>query len=133
MARASRDHAYEVVLAPAARRAIAAIAKSRWGELADALRTELANGPNIANEVRIDPSIWADADPGAPDDMAYRATPLSVDGYTAIHRPLSKAEIELLAEQRLRERRRRLTATSGFYVIDLLPAESAFRRWPRPV
>jgi hypothetical protein len=109
-----------VVLAPAAQRVIIDLPDAK--RLADALQTELANSPNASREVRFDSSL---TNPGN-GDGAYTATPLSADGYTAIHRPLIRAEIERLETQLGRP-----TEGWGYYVIDLLPAESAFRRWPR--
>jgi hypothetical protein len=61
--------------------------------------------------------------------VIYTASPLSFDGYTAIHRRLTKEELK-----RLRHDKRPSTAEQGVYVIDILPAESAFSRTvPRPV
>ena len=66
-------------------------------------------------------------DPDAnPPGAVYTATPLSFGGYVVIHRPLTEAEI-----RRLRIEKGRSTADCGFYVIDILPAESAFNRSTR--
>jgi hypothetical protein len=120
------NHAYEVVLARAATRVIERLPKPSLDRLARALRTELADGPNARNAVRLSQGLtWADDDPGDLEEQVYTATPLSFDGYTAVHRLMTKTEIERLGEQ---EDRR--TASTGFFVVNLLPAESAFRPWP---
>jgi hypothetical protein len=128
MSRAGGIRAYEVVLAPAAMRFIAALQALDKAGLAEALRLELDDGPNADKEIHIDSSIWADPGQGTQVDTVYTATPLSFGGYTAIHRTLKKTEVKQLERQRGTDR---LTADHGFYVIDILPAESAFRRWPR--
>jgi hypothetical protein len=128
MLHAGEIRAYEVVLAPAAIRFFASLQPADQLGLGDALRTELGLGPNADKEIRFDSSIWADGGPGALADIFYTATPLSFGGYTAIHRELTKAEIERLGRQ---SHASRLIADHGFYVIDVLPAETAFRRWPR--
>jgi hypothetical protein len=79
----------------------------------------------MAIEVQFDSSMWNDGDPVDPGKV-YRATPLSFCGYTAIHRMMTSDEVE-----RLRQEDESSTANRGFYVIDLLAPESAFRRWPR--
>jgi hypothetical protein len=119
---------YEVVLAPAAIRFIAALRAEDQAGLCEALQLELDNGPNTDTEIHIDSSIAADASPGTQVNTAYTATPLSFGGFTAIHRALKKAEIGRLERERGPGRP---IADHGFYVIDILPAESAFRRWPR--
>jgi hypothetical protein len=121
-------YAYEVVLAPSALRVVVALRRADRLGIFDALQAELENGPNADKEIRFDSSIWADTVPGDAEDPVYTATPLSFGGYTALHRPLTKAEIERLAA-----RQNSAIADRGYYVIDILPAESAFRRWPRPV
>lgn len=118
------SRAYELVVAPAAKRLIDRLATPDAEELTLALRTELMDGPNATREVRFGSGMWDDAAPG--DDLNYTATPLSFGGYTAIHRPLSAAEIGRLARQLGRP-----AASDGVYLIDILPAWSAFRPWPR--
>lgn len=120
-----RKAVYEVVLAPAAHRVVCCMAMPECAGLTEALRIELSDGPNSGKEIRFGSSVWPDADPGEAEAV-YTATPLSFDGYTVIHRALSEAEIKRLEEQLGRP-----TMSWGFYVIDILPAESAFRRWPR--
>lgn len=109
---------YEVVLGPAAKRAVLSlrIEKDQEG-LADALRQELHDGPNADKEYRFD-SI-------GDDGRIYTATPLSFDGYTAVHRRMDPAELKRL--------RRELNhpVSQGFYVLDILPAESGVNRRPR--
>ena len=74
---------YEVVLGPAAKRAVLAIrlAKDRdW--LADALRVELAAGPNADKEYQFDPYDGTRdyVDRGASGLSVYTATPLVLTG-----------------------------------------------------
>lgn len=118
---------YEVVLGPAAKRAVLGmrLAKDR-DRLADALRVELADGPNAGKEYQFDcnDSSRDYADRGASAHTAYTAIPLSFDGYIAIHRPVSKEEL-----QRLR-REQGSAARRGFYVLDILPVDSGFTRRP---
>jgi hypothetical protein len=93
-------------------------------KLADALRTELINGPNAHNEYTFDSDVRAYSDRGAgPGKAVYMATPLSFAGYTAVHRCLAREEL-----RRLRREQGPSTAAQGLYVIDILPAESAFIR-----
>jgi hypothetical protein len=109
---------YEVVLAPAARRALENLDEADAIGLASALQQELANGPNASKEYSFPAS-----------DKTYTATPLSFAGYTAIHRPMIREELARLG----REQRRR-TAESGFYVLDILRAESGYlRRMPSAI
>jgi hypothetical protein len=123
----SRRRAYDIVLAPAAQRAVASMpAKAREGVSA-ALAAELVDGPNAAAEVRFGSSMWADDEP-RPDDVVYTATPLSFGGHTAIHRPLTPVELSRRAAQK-----NEVNGRTVFYVIDVLSAESAFRPWPRVV
>ena len=118
------NRAYEVALAPAAIRLFQRLKNLDQRQLAEALQTELANGPNNGNEIRFDSYVRGSVDPGAgQDDVFYTATPLSYAGYTAVHRPMTEDEI-----QRLRREQGRTMALQGFYVIDILPAESAFSR-----
>jgi hypothetical protein len=118
---------YEVVLAPAAKRAVLGmrLAKDR-DRLADALRVELAGGPNAGKKYQFDPYDGGRdyADRGASALTVYTAVPLSFDGYIAIHRPMSREEI-----QRLR-REQGYAARRGFYVLDILPVDSGFTRRP---
>lgn len=104
---------YEVILGPAARRAIQGLQneKARSG-LADALRQELDHGPNAGKEYRFEAASGGEV-------RAYTATPLSV-GYTAVHRPLTSAELKKLRQEQGHAARR------GFYVADILEPESAF-------
>lgn len=118
---------YEVTLGPAAIRAILGLWAGGRNGLAAALRTELMNGPNADKELELkfgsDSNAWAYLDPGVPEGVIYTATPLSFNGYTALHRPMTGEEL-----QRLQSEQRRPVATYGFYVLDILPAESAFSR-----
>jgi len=123
-----QEDAYEVVLAPAASRVIVGLRRADQEGLDQALAAELRNGPNAAKEVRFDSSIDADVMPSEAEHAVYTATPLSFCGYTALHRPMTPTELDRLAKQE-----DRATADEGYYVIDILPAETAFRRWPRPV
>ncbi len=124
MAHNGPNRAYAVTLGPAAVRTIEGLPDLDRRKLASALRTELANGPNTVKEITFDSSVRTDVDPGAsPDKVFYTATPLSFAGYTAVHRPMTGEEIE-----RLRLEQGHSMATWGFYVIDILPAESAFSR-----
>lgn len=123
------NHAYDVVLAPGAERFIFRLARQDAEELTSALLSELENGPNASLAVRFGSGAWHRADGLGPEENAvYIATPLSVGGYTVIHRWMAEAEIERLARQA-----GGLTAGRGFYVIDILRPESAFRPWPRPL
>jgi hypothetical protein len=119
---------YEVVLSPVAIRAVLTVPKTDRRKLADALRTELMNGPNADKELKLelDWNAQAHADPSANvDRIIYTATPLSHAGCTAVHRPMTEAELK-----QLRREQGRLMADQGFYIIDILPAESAFSRPP---
>jgi hypothetical protein len=123
------NHAYEVVLAPAAERAILRLPGPDAEELANALRTELENGPNASLAFRFGSGGWNRTDGLGPEENeVYMVTPLSVGGYTAIHRRMAMPEVERLARQV-----GGLTTDKGFYVIDILRPESAFRPWPRPL
>jgi hypothetical protein len=126
MAYTWREDAYEVLLAPAANRVIAGLRKTDRDGLVSALAAELRGGPNADKEIRFDSGIYTAA--GDAEDAVYTATPLSFGGYTALHRPLTGTELKRLAKQTGRP-----TADDGCYVIDILPAETAFRPWPRPV
>jgi hypothetical protein len=115
------NHAYEVTLGPAAIRTVQCMSKEDRGDLAEALRTELLNGPNASREFRFDSDVPAYT-PGA-NGTVYTATPLSFGAYTAVHRPLTGDEIN-----RLRREQGRSAVGQGFYVIDILSVESAFGR-----
>ena len=111
---------YEVVLGLAAKRAVLGLRteKDREG-LADALRQELANGPNADKEYRFD-SV-------GDEGKIYTATPLSFNGFTAVHRRMASAE--------LRRLRRELghPVSRGFFVLDILPPESGVNRRRSPL
>lgn len=118
------NHGYAVTLGPAAIRTIKGLPDLDRRRLACALRTELANGPNTAKEIRFDSDVRTDTDPGANSEKVfYTATPLSFAAYTAVHRPMTEEEIERLGREQGHS-----MATRGFYVVDILPAESAFSR-----
>ncbi len=119
--------AYEVTLGPAAIRMILRLPDPEY--LANSLATELENGPNADKVLRFDGNAQVcigDAAPGG--ENIYTATPLSFDAYTAIHRPMTGEELARLAEKLGRN-----VAGHGYYVVDILPAESAFLRKPRPL
>jgi hypothetical protein len=110
-------YAYVVTLAAAAVRLVRALSAPARYELVRALETELVGGPNAAFEVAFNYEVR-----GYPG-RSYTATPLSVRGYTAIHRQLTSDEIERLKREQDGE-----TADRGFYVIDILSAVAAFTR-----
>jgi hypothetical protein len=117
---------YEVTLAPAAERFVLAL---RWpkdrADLADALRQELAgDGPNSDKEFRFD-SYGNAVTSADPDGAVYTATPLSFKGCTAIHRPMTRAEL-----QRLRRELGHSVARTGVHVFDILRPDSGFSRRP---
>src|SRR5580698_8861623 len=113
----SRERAYEVVLAPAAQRAVAGMPTTAREGVAAALEDELVDGPNADVEVRFGSSMWADGEPGQ-DDVFYTATPLSFGGHTAIHRPMTPGELGRRTGQGGGENGKRV-----LYVIDILSAE----------
>ena len=115
---------YEVVPGPAAIRTILGLSDPERKELADALRTELLDGPNAGKEARFD----GDMRPCGPEDVVYTATPLSFGAYVALHRPMTKEELK-----QLRRDQGRGVAGRGFYVLDILSPGSAFTRGPRLV
>ena len=117
---------YEVTLGPAAIRVVLGMRDRK--ELADALRTELVDGPNADKELSFDSDGNAQTDPGLPSGMVYTATPLSFDGYTALHRPMNGNELARLSREQGRP-----VSERGFYVFDILSAESGFMRGPRLV
>lgn len=114
---------YEVVLGPPAERLIGSLARRTRNELVDALLAELADGPNRDKELKFDGSVQICIAPQSVTSMLYTATPLSVGGYTALHRPLTKKELKKLDTDGGRP-----TAELGSYVVEILPAESAFTR-----
>jgi len=117
---------YEVVLGPAALRVVMVLRGADREELANALRTELWDGPNAANEIQLRFDSDEIFEPGVPGGV-YTVTPLSFNGYSAIHRAMEHHELTRLGQERGR------TANGhGCYVIDILAAESAFRR-PRMI
>jgi hypothetical protein len=115
---------YEVMPGPAAIRTILGLSDPERKELADALRTELLDGPNADKEARFDGDMRA----CGPDDVVYTGTPLSFGAYVAIHRRMTKEELK-----RLRKDQGRKVAGRGFYVLDILPPGTAFTRGPRLV
>jgi hypothetical protein len=107
---------YAVILGPSAIRTIRGLsAEEERKRLGDALRKELKGGLHEEKQFIFES-----------DGVSYTATPLSFRGYTAIHRPMTKGEID-----RLREDRTGKTAGNGFYVIDILSMEYAWVRTPR--
>jgi hypothetical protein len=121
---------YEVTLGPAAVRAMRSLRDPHdQKELADALRTELADGPNAGKEVRCDcyGNVQAAVEPCTLRGVIYTATPLSFNAYTAFHRPMTTGEL-----RRLMREQRRPAAERGFHVIDILAAEAGFSRRQRP-
>jgi hypothetical protein len=120
--RPSLNHAYEVVLAPAAIRTIKGLPRQRRRELAAALRVELVNGRNADAAFAFDVARVS-ATETTPNGRIYTATPLSCAGYTAVHRQLSDDELH-----RLHEEQNHPVAQQGVFVIDIVPAESAFGR-----
>lgn len=119
--------AYEVVLGPAASRSIDALSDPDDRDvLARVLQTELVAGPNADSEIRFDRTGQPVS--GQAEDTAvvvYTATPLSFRAYTAVHRELTKDELDRLAEEQGRS-----THDCGRLVSDVLPAEMAFSRRP---
>ncbi|MET9292599.1 hypothetical protein [Streptomyces sp. NPDC003077] len=102
---------YEVILGFAARQVLYGLPSQADREgLADALEEELDDGPNRDAELTIDRY------------NGYVATPLSFEGYTAVHRPLTQAECKRYADQAERE-----IAEKVFLVVDILKADSGFR------
>ena len=79
------DTRYELVLAPAAVRALLSLSDPARTELAGALGTELLNGPNVRKEAFYDADLRA----CRREKAVYTATPLSYDAFVAVHRPLS--------------------------------------------
>jgi hypothetical protein len=121
-----KNSTYAVVLQRAALRIINSLSEQDRDELCDALLSELRNGPNADKEVRFNPGNWGDVPPVDTKEQVYTATPLSFGAYTAVHRPLTDAEMDLLRTQNSAAEE-----DSGYNVVDILPPESAFRGWPR--
>lgn len=116
---------YIVKLTPTAQRILQNLEPHEQRALHRALRKELTFGPNADKEIRFDADGNAPgyADPDSLDDKrCYTATPLSYKAYTAVHRPMSKDEL-----RRETQESDHRGLTQGFYVFDILPAESAFR------
>ena len=111
-----RSTKYEVVPAPAAIRTILGLSDPERKELADALRTELLDGPNADKEARFDADMRPCGQACGPHDVVYTGTPLSFGAYVAVHRPMTKEELE-----RLRRNRAASLPGRGFYVLDILP------------
>ncbi|MGH3168560.1 MAG: hypothetical protein ACRDN0_22095 [Trebonia sp.] len=113
---------YEIVLGPAANRLIPALPDRDRKELAEALRTELSEGPNADKEVGFD----VDMRPCRPGDVrVYTGTPLSFDAYVAVHRPLTRGELKRLGQEQHRR-----VARAGFLILDILHPASGFTRGP---
>ena len=108
---------YEVTMGPAATRAVLSLPHADRKGLADALRTELLNGPNADKVVSFDAA-----------DRVYSSIPLTFDAYVAVYRSLTQDELRKLGRQ---ERRR--AAATGFYILEILDPGTAFRRGPRMV
>jgi hypothetical protein len=115
---------YEVTLGPAAIRMILNLSLTDRKQLGDALQTELVDGPNAASETRFDGNaqICRGQGPLVPD-LVYTGTPLSFDGYIAVHRPMTRTELD-----RLRDEQGREVAGHGVHVLDILPADWPFTR-----
>lgn len=123
----AESRAYEVALGPAAIRTIDGLFDPADGDdLEYALQTELVDGPNADKETNFDREGQPfSEDSVGPDDVVYTATPLSFRAYTAVHRALTKDELDRLAEEQGRS-----TYDCGRYVTDILAAELAFARRP---
>ena len=119
---------YEVGLGPAAERFILDLRDpAERKELADALREELIDGPNEDKEIRFDGDGGSRIhDLRAPEGAVYTATPLSFNGYVAVHRPMIKDEL-----RRLKREQHRTRIRTGVIVLDILPLESAWATFPR--
>src|SRR6266536_1008819 len=117
---------YILKLAPTAERFFRALELYDQQGLDRDLADELLDGPNADKEIRFDADGGSPvyADPDLPGDVTfYTATPLSLKAYTAIHRPMTKDELSRAAEGK-----NDLATDRGFYVFDILSAESAFIR-----
>jgi hypothetical protein len=115
---------YEVILGPAAIRATLSMSDADRKELADALRTELLDGPNADKEVGFDADLRRCVHPD--HGRVYTGTPLSSGAYLAVHRPMTRDEL-----RRLRREQDRRVAAAGFLVLDILHPASAFTRGPQ--
>jgi hypothetical protein len=114
------DTRYELVLAPAAIRALLTLSDPARKELAAALGTELLNGPNARKEAFYD----GDLRTCRRERAVYTATPLSYGAFVAVHRPLTGQELARLR----REKGRRRVAAQGVHVLDILHLATAFSR-----
>jgi len=114
------DTRYELVLAPAAVRALLSLSDPARMALAMVLGTELLNGPNARKEAFYDADLRA----CRREKAVYTATPLSYDAFVAVHRPLSEDELARLR----REKGRRRALAQGFHVLDILHLTTAFTR-----
>jgi hypothetical protein len=123
--RRGRRYPYELVLGQAAGLVIERLEEHDRRRLVDALKTELLNGPNAHNEIRFDPRKWADTGPSS--DGPWTATPLNC-GFAAVHRPLTKAELDRLAAKHGRP-----LEEPCLYVVDILSLGSIFGGGPHPV
>jgi hypothetical protein len=113
------DTRYELVLAPAAVRALLSLSDPARKELAAALGAELLNGPNARKEAFYDGELRA----CRRERAVYTATPLSYAAFVAVHRPLSADELA-----RLRREKGRRASDQGFHVLDILHLTTAFTR-----
>ncbi|MFG2236178.1 hypothetical protein ACGFNX_40350 [Streptomyces sp. NPDC048723] len=103
---------YEVTLgSPAGRRVLGMETQKAKDDLADALRVELHDGPNADKEYSL-----------IHEGRTYTATPLSV-GLVAIHRPMEHGDLKRLGREQNRH-----VLKIGFYVADILSADSAILR-----
>ena len=91
------DTRYELVLAPAAVRALLSLSDPARMELAGVLGTELLNGPNARKEAFYDVDLRA----CRRERAVYTATPLSYDAFVAVHRPLSEDELATLVHREI--------------------------------
>jgi hypothetical protein len=113
---------YEISMGPAAIRSVLSLPYADRKGLADALRTELLDGPNASREVAFD------VDSRLGGKRVYTAVPLTFDAYVAIFRPMDRTEL-----RRLGKEQQRRVAAKGFFVLDLLEPGAAFGRGPRLV
>jgi hypothetical protein len=121
MAPGGKKSRYAVVLQRAALRTIESLSQPDREGICAALLGELRDGPNAGKEIRFDPSNWSDVPSVEAKEQIYTATPLSFGAFTAVHRPLTAAEMDRLREQN------NTTEDSGYHVVDILPPELAFR------
>jgi hypothetical protein len=114
---------YIVVLGPAATRTMQSLLPFDQRELSRVLNDELADGPNADKEIRFDSDGHPRPCDGRSRDgtVCYTATPLSHKAYTAIHRPMTMAELSAAGTAQ-----RDHATDLGFYVLDILAAEPAF-------